>query len=124
MKLVTFLRDNYRSIGVLVSGTTTLIDIQQLKSQFPSSMIDFVSLGDAGLDQLMEAVTDAPNEAVLNLADVELLAPIPVPRKNIMCVGRNYHEHAKNFMTQVLMRRLEKQPFQMIQLYLQRLQQV
>ena len=97
MKLVTFLRDNYQSIGVLVSGTTTLIDIQQLKDQFPSSMIDFVSLGDAGLDQLKEAVTDAPNEAVLNLADVELLAPIPVPRKNIMCVGRNYHEHAKEF---------------------------
>ena len=97
MKLVTFLRDNYQSIGVLVSGTTTLIDIQQLKGQFPSSMIDFVSLGDAGLDQLKEAVINAPNEAVLNLADVELLAPIPVPRKNIMCVGRNYHEHAKEF---------------------------
>ena len=67
MKLVTFLRDNYQSIGVLVSGTTTLIDIQQLKGQFPSSMIDFVSLGDAGLDRLKKAVTDAPNEAVLNL---------------------------------------------------------
>ena len=52
MKLVTFLRDNYQSIGVLVSGTTTLIDIQQLKGQFPSSMIDFVSLGDAGLGRL------------------------------------------------------------------------
>ena len=25
---------------------------------------------------------------------VELLAPIPQPRRNIFCVGRNYHEHA------------------------------
>ena len=30
-------------------------------------------------------------------ADVELLAPIPVPRRNIFCVGRNYTEHAKEF---------------------------
>jgi len=26
---------------------------------------------------------------------VELLAPIPQPRRNIFCVGRNYHAHAK-----------------------------
>ena len=97
MKLVTFLLDNHQSIGVLGSSTATVIDIQKLKGQFPSSMIDFVSLGYEGLGLLKDAVIDAPNEAVLNLADVELLAPIPVPRKNIMCVGRNYHEHAKEF---------------------------
>jgi 2-keto-4-pentenoate hydratase/2-oxohepta-3-ene-1,7-dioic acid hydratase in catechol pathway len=27
----------------------------------------------------------------------KVLAPIPVPRKNIFCVGKNYHEHAKEF---------------------------
>ncbi len=26
-----------------------------------------------------------------------LLAPIPVPRRNIFCVGKNYHEHAAEF---------------------------
>jgi 2-keto-4-pentenoate hydratase/2-oxohepta-3-ene-1,7-dioic acid hydratase in catechol pathway len=29
------------------------------------------------------------------LTDVRLEAPIPLPRRNIFCVGRNYHEHAK-----------------------------
>jgi len=29
------------------------------------------------------------------LADVTLLAPIPRPRKNVMCLGLNYAEHAK-----------------------------
>src|SRR5258708_7138209 len=32
--------------------------------------------------------------AVHDLNSVRLAAPIPRPRKNIMCVGRNYHEHA------------------------------
>src|SRR5258707_10844783 len=32
--------------------------------------------------------------AVHDLSSVHLAAPIPRPRKNIMCLGRNYHEHA------------------------------
>ena len=29
------------------------------------------------------------------LADVTLLAPLPRPRRNLFCVGRNYHAHAR-----------------------------
>jgi 2-keto-4-pentenoate hydratase/2-oxohepta-3-ene-1,7-dioic acid hydratase in catechol pathway len=31
------------------------------------------------------------------LGDVRLLAPIPRPRRNIFCVGKNYREHAHEF---------------------------
>ena len=31
------------------------------------------------------------------LSQVALEAPIPVPRRNIFCVGKNYHEHAHEF---------------------------
>ncbi len=31
----------------------------------------------------------------LALAQVRLLAPLPRPRRNLWCVGRNYHAHAK-----------------------------
>ncbi len=31
------------------------------------------------------------------LADVEIKAPVPRPRRNIFCVGKNYHAHAKEF---------------------------
>ena len=34
---------------------------------------------------------------VIDPADVTLLAPIPTPRRNIFCVGKNYHAHAKEF---------------------------
>jgi 2-keto-4-pentenoate hydratase/2-oxohepta-3-ene-1,7-dioic acid hydratase in catechol pathway len=33
----------------------------------------------------------------LPLHAVRLLAPIPRPARNIFCVGKNYHEHAKEF---------------------------
>jgi 2-keto-4-pentenoate hydratase/2-oxohepta-3-ene-1,7-dioic acid hydratase in catechol pathway len=31
------------------------------------------------------------------LAGHRLLAPIPRPRRNVLCIGKNYHEHAKEF---------------------------
>ena len=32
-----------------------------------------------------------------SLAGHRLLAPIPCPRRNVFCVGKNYHEHAAEF---------------------------
>jgi 2-keto-4-pentenoate hydratase/2-oxohepta-3-ene-1,7-dioic acid hydratase in catechol pathway len=31
------------------------------------------------------------------LQQVQLIAPIPRPRRNVFCVGKNYHAHAKEF---------------------------
>ncbi len=31
------------------------------------------------------------------LSQVDLLAPIPRPQRNLMCVGKNYHDHAHEF---------------------------
>ncbi|SRR6266851_2845438 len=33
----------------------------------------------------------------LDLAEVRLLAPIPRPHRNILCVGKDYREHAQEF---------------------------
>ncbi len=38
-----------------------------------------------------------PTGAGLPLAAVKIEAPIPRPARNIMCVGKNYHEHAREF---------------------------
>lgn len=41
------------------------------------------------------------SSATMPLASVKLEAPLPVPRRNIWCVGRNYHAHAKELATSV-----------------------
>ena len=38
-----------------------------------------------------------PLGAALPLDQVRLTAPLPRPRRNIFCVGKNYHAHAKEF---------------------------
>lgn len=37
----------------------------------------------------------------VSTGQVKLLAPIPQPRRNVFCVGRNYHEHAKELRDSV-----------------------
>jgi len=43
----------------------------------------------------------ALQEAAMALEDVRLEAPFPLPRRNIWCVGRNYHAHAKELKESV-----------------------
>jgi len=35
--------------------------------------------------------------APISLSDVKVTAPLPKPRRNIFCVGKNYFEHAREF---------------------------
>ena len=37
--------------------------------------------------------------AIHALSNIQILAPIPRPQRNIFCVGKNYFEHAKEFGT-------------------------
>ncbi|HKW20588.1 MAG TPA: fumarylacetoacetate hydrolase family protein, partial [Ktedonobacterales bacterium] len=59
-----------------------------------SGMLALIAGGDEALRALADVVARAPGESILPLTSVELLAPIPRPRKNVFCVGRNYAEHA------------------------------
>jgi 2-keto-4-pentenoate hydratase/2-oxohepta-3-ene-1,7-dioic acid hydratase in catechol pathway len=38
-----------------------------------------------------------PEGAGIPLSEVQLKAPIPQPRRNVICVGKNYREHAREF---------------------------
>jgi 2-keto-4-pentenoate hydratase/2-oxohepta-3-ene-1,7-dioic acid hydratase in catechol pathway len=38
-----------------------------------------------------------PTLSPIPLSQVVIEAPIPLPRRNIFCVGKNYHEHAEEF---------------------------
>lgn len=69
-------------------------------------MLDLLEQQDEGLRTLQAILEKAGGRpfsevrafahpgAVHDLSKVHLAAPIPRPRKNILCLGRNYHEHA------------------------------
>jgi 2-keto-4-pentenoate hydratase/2-oxohepta-3-ene-1,7-dioic acid hydratase in catechol pathway len=53
--------------------------------------------GALSIVEAMAAGAPAPvsTAAPVAMADVTLEAPLPLPRRNLFCVGRNYHAHAK-----------------------------
>ncbi len=63
-------------------------------------------LAQRGAQPLIETMVNgqalpALSGATLNLTDVKLEAPLPLPRRNVWCVGRNYHAHAKELQASV-----------------------
>ena len=94
MRLVTFSDAKGMRIGVHDIESNTVVDLAAL-SRLPKDMTSFIALGKNGLKRARAAVKTG--EARLPFASVKLHAPIPRPAKNILCVGKNYHEHAKEF---------------------------
>jgi len=63
-------------------------------SPIAADMMAFIDLGTAGLERARTLTIDTPETARVPLSAVTLLAPIPRPRKNIVCLGMNYAAHA------------------------------
>ncbi|MEX3815113.1 fumarylacetoacetate hydrolase family protein [Paraburkholderia sp. BR13439] len=70
--------ETFWSIGALVPGFSG--DMVQLVQQYPDLKADL-----------------KPKTSGTPLSGAEVLAPIDQPRRNIFCVGKNYHEHAAEF---------------------------
>jgi 2-keto-4-pentenoate hydratase/2-oxohepta-3-ene-1,7-dioic acid hydratase in catechol pathway len=90
MRLVTFADGKGQRLGVLEGEE--IADVTAAARDLPQAIAAYC--GNDRLEELRRALGRAPR---LRLADVRLLAPIPQPAKNIFCVGKNYHEHAKEF---------------------------
>ncbi|MCP8968249.1 fumarylacetoacetate hydrolase family protein [Ectobacillus ponti] len=67
------------------------------KAKLPITMIECLEKGEAFVREAAQiwswALEQDEPAGSYALAEVKLLAPIPRPRKNIVCVGKNYREH-------------------------------
>lgn len=95
MKFVSILSGGASRLGVMLDGERVL---DLAKAEANAAFADLISLieaGNAGLEAARRLASAAPQNAVVKLSDVTLQAPIPSPRKNVFCVGRNYIEHVE-----------------------------
>ena len=87
MKLVTYRENGAEKVGALTKDGTAILP---LPVPDMNTLIETMTLS-----QLSSAVTAAEGGgASVALADVELLAPIPRPRQDVLCLGMNYKAHA------------------------------
>ena len=87
MKLVTYRENGAEKVGALTKDGTAILP---LPVPDMNTLIETMTPS-----QLSSAVTAAEGSgASVALADVELLAPIPRPRQDVLCLGMNYKAHA------------------------------
>lgn len=89
MRLVTFEHEGTRKIGSLDGDE--VLDLAAADPDLPRDMVDLIAHWSA--DRMNSAAADAIRRP---LSEVRLLAPLKV-RKNVIAVGRNYRDHAKEF---------------------------
>ncbi len=87
MKLVTYTVGHQVSIGAV--EPRGVIDL----SAIARDMLTLIEGGVAVLDRARAAIASA--SSAIPLDSVMLLAPIPTPRRNVMCLGQNYQGHAR-----------------------------
>lgn len=104
MRLLTYEREGAPRLGLLLQER--VVDLAVVTSDaLPESMQAFIEAGTPALERARELIdslggdADALARASMPLADVRLLAPIPRPPRNIVCVGLNYAEHAAESRT-------------------------
>lgn len=95
MKLATYTYQGQRGVGLVSEDSKTLRALRLDADEARRGMAALI-----GKDGLREYVHDRLGQE-LGLADVRLEAPIPRPRRNIFCVGRNYHAHARELSSSV-----------------------
>lgn len=94
MRLVTYRRPGWAGgrVGALRADGAVLDLSAADQAVSWDHMPALIAGGEAMLKRARAAAAQAPV-----VEDAVLLAPIPRPAKNIFCVGKNYHEHAKEF---------------------------
>ena len=83
MKYITYLHNNKESVGFLNESDNAV---------YPLPFADMNALIEAPKENLEDAIKEAKNG--LSLSDVTLLAPIPRPKQDVICLGINYKAHA------------------------------
>lgn len=78
---------------VLNLGAAAERDEDRVSIGWGFDMVELIAGGEEALAWLRELAASPPEDLLDDLAEVQLLAPIAQPRKNVFCVGLNYRDH-------------------------------
>ncbi|SDM44822.1 2-keto-4-pentenoate hydratase/2-oxohepta-3-ene-1,7-dioic acid hydratase (catechol pathway) [Psychrobacillus sp. OK028] len=106
MKLLSYRLQDEIYFGPKVKKEEAVWDVLHIQEtlqvlpEFPSTIVEGVRLGMDFVEQIRKLVEAAlkaenPNNFKRSFTEIEWLSPIPRTPKNIMAVGKNYADHAK-----------------------------
>jgi 2-keto-4-pentenoate hydratase/2-oxohepta-3-ene-1,7-dioic acid hydratase in catechol pathway len=97
VRLVSFSKRGRPTPGVLSEDGKDLIDLSIAAPAAGPDVISIIEGSTRALGEVRGALRTRKKGARRPASHAKLLAPIPNPRRNIFCVGKNYYEHAEEF---------------------------
>ena len=92
MRFITFKKNNEIRAGLEILNKG-IIDINKVDKNLPNDLNNIIKNYSMIKDQIQNIYKSQNIHYSMN--EVDLLSPIPVPVRDIICVGKNYAEHAK-----------------------------
>lgn len=98
MRLATYRYGGSTRVGIVADGAVRALGRADEGRPGPegpelATMLDVID----GFGAIRDRPDPAAGATPRPLSEVELLAPLPTPARNILCVGKNYREHAEEF---------------------------
>src|SRR5687767_5224093 len=87
LRIATFQLKGRRLVGLVSADGQSITPFDLPPEQMQRGAQALIEAGDPKMTPLQGAS--------VAISSVKLEAPLPVPRRNVFCVGRNYHAHAK-----------------------------
>lgn len=96
MYILTYFYENKEYVGFLNEEKKGIIPAKAVFAKLnlpePPDMLNLINVIDnITLEKIKEIITISTCE--LKLEDVKILAPIPYPKRNVLCLGNNYLDH-------------------------------
>jgi 2-keto-4-pentenoate hydratase/2-oxohepta-3-ene-1,7-dioic acid hydratase (catechol pathway) len=106
MKILSFRYNNILSFGPKVKREESVWDVLAIQKElqvlpsYAATIVEGMTNGYEFVEQTRKLVRAAqqledPSQFKRDFSEIEWLAPIPRTTKNIICIGKNYNEHAK-----------------------------
>lgn len=97
MIYATYTQNNQEKVGALSRDHKHIVSIESLYSKMnidpPQDMNDFITSCNDSIHSKVESLLKDNTEWIA-LENVQLTAPIPYPKRNVICLGKNYEDHA------------------------------
>jgi 2-keto-4-pentenoate hydratase/2-oxohepta-3-ene-1,7-dioic acid hydratase in catechol pathway len=97
MKFVSAVQKGDHFIGMVKENA--VINVSALAASLgiviPQTLLEGIQQGEEFISAVKELVNqEKAEDFTVSLEEVQLLAPIPRPSKNVFCIGKNYRDHA------------------------------
>ncbi|WP_304943378.1 fumarylacetoacetate hydrolase family protein [Vallitalea guaymasensis] len=93
MYLCTYEYEGKENVGIMIKDNVSIIPINKLIDESINDMNEFISIYSDKMVFLKKKVNEYSGN-LISLNDVKVSSPIRYPRRDILCLGKNYKDHA------------------------------